>query len=372
MKKIKKTSIFALGALGASVVAVALMIFAISNTVSDISEVAISKTPTAVLANAGIKEGTSLSVPISYFDQRADECVDMYDLESNEASISRQFEWTKCGYYTKELEQGMTEFALSKQYLPVAKAGELMPNRGLDFTRWFSPVEGKSQAYAGALQMDYKSEGAEFSFYDSKFYPLDGAEFSDGDFVNDDEHNHLFTMAFAIPFSPLLSGDEELTIEADDDTYVFVRDKLVLDMGGIHEASKGTFRINKQGEVYASSNGEELTYSGVKISRKEEGAIIRIFHADRDSSESVFNLVIRGMNLNVTESKIASADSGNDGVQVAYDPMNPSYVAPLGESATFKPDITNGLLILATIEGFAIVALTIMMMVVIRYLVRKK
>lgn len=371
MKKSKKKSIFTFGALGASVLAVALMIFAISKTVSDISDATISKTPTAILASSGIAEGTSLSVPVSYFDQRADECVDLYDIELDSAVKQRQFEWTKCGYESKEVEQGLVDFALSKTYLPVAVPGELTPNRGLDFGRWFSVAEGQSQAYAGALEMKYESDGAVFSFYNSEFYPLDEADFSDGDFVNEDGHNHLFTMAFAVPFSPLLSGDEEMTIEADDDTFVFVKDKLVLDMGGIHDATVGRIKINKEGEVYASSNGEELTYSGVRISGKE-GAIIRIFHADRDSKDSVLNLVFKGMKLNVTESRLASGDTLDGGIQVAYDPSDPSYVAPLGESQVFHPDITNGLLIVATIEGFAIIALTIMMMVVIRYLVRRK
>ncbi|MBQ3470123.1 hypothetical protein IJH23_00165 [Candidatus Saccharibacteria bacterium] len=367
-----KKRFFAWGALAALILAVSLMIFAESRTVSDIRETAISKTPTAILASAGMSEAKTLSVPVSYFDQRADACVDIYNSELRDALMARQFEWTRCEYYNKAIEEGLAEFSLSKEYLPVAVSGELTPNREMDFSRWFSTVEGKSQAYAGILKMNYRAEGAEFSFIDPEFYPLDMAEFSDGDFTNEDGHNHLFTMNFAVPFSPLLSGKEEFSIEADDDTFVFVGDKLVLDMGGVHESIVGRFLINESGEIYSAVGEEELAYSGVKVSR-DEGSIVRIFHADRDSSESVFNLAFREMNLNVMESKIAEGGASEDGgIQVAYDPSDPSYIAPLGESKVFQPDRTNGLLIIATIEGFAIAVLSILLMVVVRYLVNTK
>ena len=372
MKEAKKTKLFTWGALGALIAAVSLMIFAESRTVSDIREVAVSKTPTAILASAGMSEAKMLSVPVSYYDQRGDTCVDIYNTELRDALRSRQFEWTKCEYYNKAVEKGMVEFLLSKEYLPVAVAGKLTSNRGVDFSRWFSTVEGKSQAYAGVLKMNYRAEGAEFSFVDPEFYPLDTAEFSDGDFTNDDGHNHLFTMNFAVPFSPLLSGEEEFSIEADDDTFVFVGNKLVLDMGGVHEAVIGRFLINEDGEIYSAVGEEELTYSGVKI-LGDEGSIIRVFHADRDSGESVFNLAFKEMNLSVIESKIAEGGtSGDGGIQVAYDPSDPSYIAPLGETKVFLPDRTNGFLVIAMIEGFAIIVLTILLMVVVRYLVNVK
>lgn len=367
MKKVKKISWLALGALVASGAAVFLMIFAISATVGDIKDTAISKTPTAILANSGISEDKTLSVPVTYFDQRGDECVDLYNMELSDALDARQFEWAKCGYYSGEIEEGLVGFELGNDYLPVGVEGSSLPNRAMnDLSRWFSEVDGKSRSYAGMLKMNYQSAGAVFSFYDSEFYPLDEASFSENDFMNDDGHNHLFTMNFAVPFTPLLSGDETFEITVDDDTFVYVGNELVLDMGGVHDAVTGRLQINKLGEVYSSVDEMELTFSGVKI-ENNDGSIIRVFHADRDSSSSVLNMKFAGMKLNITESKLASGD----GAQVAYDPSNPSYVAPLGESAVFQPDQTNGLLVLATVEAFAIVALSILLMVVIRYYVKR-
>ncbi len=359
-------------ALGGFVLAVLLSVFSLSNTVKEISDIAVSKTPTAILASAGVQDGRKVSVPALYYDQRADECVNLYDLSAKDALKSRQFEWSKCGYYNKQVETGLVGFELSGDYLPVGEGGELLPDRGLtDVTRWFSAVEGKSASYAGTLQFDYAANGAEFSFYKSEFYPLDEAEFSKGDFVNDDGHNHLFTMSFAVPFTPLFSGEETFEINADDDTFVYVGNQLVLDMGGIHDTVTGVFQVRENGEIYAAVDGESLAYSGVNIDGNE-GSIVRVFHADRDSDGSELGVKFSGMNLTLMDTKLSKSDEGDGAVQVAYDPSDPSYVAPLGESVVFRPSGTKGLIIIATIEGAALVVFSVFIVLMAKYLMTSK
>ena len=340
----------------------------LTNTVHDIAETAISKTPDAILASAGVSEAELVRLPVMYYDQRADECINMYDAGNKDALEVRQFEWSSCGYYNKQIEQGLVEYELNDEYLPVAVKGKLTPNRGIDMTRWYSVVDGKSASYTGTLGMQYVSNGAEFVFDAKDFYPLDDVSFSDGDEVNKDGHNHLFTMNFAVPFTVLASGAEEFSIRADDDTFVYVGDKLAIDMGGIHEATSGRFMINKNGEVYTGIGDEDLAYSGINVSKDGE-ELVRIFHADRDSQESVFSAKFAGMNLSVMDSELADSD---EGIQIAYDPSDPTYVAPLGESKVVRPDTTKGLVVLATIEGVAIVAIALIMASVIRYVVCRK
>ena len=365
----RKFQIFGGIELGGFVLAVLMSIFSLSNTVKEISDIAVSKTPTAILASAGVQDGRVVSVPVLYYDQKADECVNIYDLNMKSALEGRQFEWSKCEYHNKQIETGLVSFELSSHYLPVAESGELLPNKGIDMTRWFSTVDGKSASYAGTLQFNYAANGAVFSFHKSNFYPLDEAEFSKGDYVNDDGHNHLFTMSLAVPFTPLLSGSEAFEVSADDDTFVFVGNKLVLDMGGVHDVATGVFQIHENGEIYTSVNGESFAYSGVTIDGSE-GSIVRVFHADRDSDDSEFGMKTVGMNLALTDTRLSK--EGEDSIQVAYDPSNPSYVAPLGESVIFKPNGTKGLIIIATIEGAALVVFSVFIVLMVKYLMTSK
>ena len=75
------------------------------------------------------------------------------------------------------------------------------------------------------------------------------------------------------------------------------------------------------------------------------------------------------MNLGVVNTKLA--DGGDGGVQIAYDPNDPSYVAPLGESSVVKPDTTRGYMVLATIEGVVIVALAFLTAFSAKLLIRR-
>ena len=329
-------AIFGLGAIFA--------ICDLGHTVGEITELSVSKTPEAILASRKAKESGSVTLPISYFDQKSDACVNMYDANQNSVLFSRQFEWTNCGYYNQSLEQGIVDFYLGEDYLPIAKGGELTSNRGLnDLTRWFKNTDGKSQNYSDTIVLKYLDN--KFSYENENFYPLDEIKFSAGDSVNTDGHNHLFTMIFAVPFKVLKSGEESFEITADDDTFVYVGNELAIDMGGIHDAMSGKFLINESGEVYTAIDNQELAYSGININ-KDNDSIIRIFHADRDSKNSVFKINIENMDLNIVESQLA----GVQGVQIAYDPTDPTYVAPLGETTITRPDTTREYIVIATIE----------------------
>lgn len=370
-KKISKSLVISIVILVLVVVAAGFTMFKITTTVGDLKTTISGHTADAILASAGVPDESAVSVPILYYDQKMDECVNLYDKNSKEALSKRQFEWAKCGYHNKSLETGLVDFYLDDAYLPVAKGGELLANRGVkgdNFKRWFSQVEGLSMSYAGTIDLNYSASEVKFGYENERFYPLDEVEFSKGDAVNSDGHNHLFTLNLGIPFRTLASGEEMFEITADDDTFVFLGNELVLDMGGVHDAMRGKFIIQENGEVYTGVNGEELAYSGV-VAEKGTDLIIRIFHADRDADSSVFKLALTKMKLNMTNTKIAAGDE--EGLQIAYDSTNPSYVAPLGESETSMPDRSNAVLSSLIIQCLILGVILVFSVVVIRVVMKQ-
>lgn len=368
-KQQKKSRIIMIVALAVFGLGAVFSIYGLSGAVSNIDKEMIAREPEAILASAGVTSGTSIDLPVAYYDQKADKCVNLYDGNVQKAAEARQFEWSSCDYKYKQIERGLVGYELDKNYLPVAVGGDLLPNRGLtDMKRWFDSVEGKSKEYTGVLNMSYKVDGApEFAFESESFYPLDEAKFSAGDSVNKDGHNRLFTMAFAVPFTVTASGDEVFEITADDDTFVFVGTKIALDMGGIHDAVTGKITINERGEIYTAVADEELAYSGIQVNQGD-GSIVRIFHADRDSEDSVFKIKFTNMNLSVMQTQVAGAN----GIQVAYDPTNPEFVAPLGESAVFRPDGTRGYVIIATALGVVIVTCAMFTVILAHALIKSR
>ena len=357
-KKKFLVKIFSFAVIAVVVAAMGILFGGLSTSVRKFSVEIAQRRADVVLASAELDSDTVLSVPILFYDQKMDDCVNLYDMEAKAALEARQFEWEKCGYYASERETGMVESELNSQYLPVAVGGRLLSNRGINqenFTRWFNAVEGVSDNYAGSLNFLYSSAIASFGYTNESFYPLDNI--SSEDDLWEDGHNHLFTLNLGLPFQVLANGEEKFTVTADDDTWVFIGKNLALDMGGIHNAMSGSFKINEFGEVYTSVDDEDFAYSGIKLDTGE-GMIVRIFHADRNSKDSVFKVNFNNMVPNITNSSLARNDGG---VEVAYDPMDPSYVAPLGESLRVDPDRTKSLTLAITIQAMLMGVLAVIL-----------
>lgn len=350
-------------------VSIAGMVVGVARMSQSVEELAVEMTKgqaDVILASANVKNEASVTVPILYYDQKMDECVDLYSTTSRGLATWRQFEWSECGYQNFINEKDIVDGELDSNYLPSAVGGEALVNRGIvdGFSRWFSQVDGKSKSYGSTLNLVYDANNTSFKYYNNEFYPLDDLTMSatEGEWlprtesVNDDGHNHLFTLSLGVPIQVLMNGSERFEITADDDTWVFVDNKLVIDMGGIHDAMSAVFEIHNDGEVY-SGIGDDLAYTGVLLEEKES-AVIRIFHADRDSgTDSLFSLTFENMVPNITDTSLAK--SGSSGVEIAYDPSNPSYVAPLGESLTVKPNKSRALKTAITVQVVVVGVLAI-------------
>ena len=132
-------------------------------------------------------------------------------------------------------------------------------------------------------------------------------------------------------------------------------------MGGLHDVTKAEFEIRSNGEVYSAVENDDFAYTGVKLEEKEP-AVIRIFHADRDSgTDSVFKISFVNMVPNITDATLAKGS----GVEIAYDPSDPSYVAPLGESLTIRPNRSKALKTAVVVQGIVIGVLAIVVAVVV-------
>lgn len=355
--------LFGLILLVLTVIGVSLTLSVLSTSMNSLSTEISRDTTDVMLTSAGIGEEFTTTIPVSYYDQKSDECVNFYDVWNEEIISSRQFEWETCGYKKSEIEKNLVEAKLNEKYLPVAIGGTFLSNRGINgtnFDRWFNQVDGKSKSYAGSLVLNHDDEAVSFKYVNDEFYPLD--EYNTwNEKLTHDKHNHLFTMNLGIPFHVTFDGNEKFKIIADDDTWVFLNDELVLDMGGIHDATSGAFRIMRNGEVYAGPDERSLAYSGIKLA-DTDSAIIRVFHADRNSKDSVFEMELVNMLLNVSKASLAQTDNT---AEVAYNPEDPSYVAPLGESLYIRPNYSNTMAMMVTTQAAILGVLMILAVVAI-------
>ena len=265
---------------------------------------------------------------------------------------------------------------LDKEYLPVAEGGEALTNRGVvgdGFQRWFHTVEGKSKAYGSSLTLSYDEKTVSFRYNNNQFYPLDKFDTEGGGWspreesVNRDGHNHLFTMSLGVPIQVLANGSEKFEVTADDDTWVYINNRLVIDMGGVHESVRGSFEIRGSGEVYAEVGNGGLAYSGVTLAGND-AAVVRVYHADRDSASSKFRMEFINMVPDIIEATLAK--SGSESTQIAYDPSKPEYQAPLGKSLTVHPSRVGAFQTATIVQGLVAAVISVLIIVTIMVWVR--
>ncbi len=351
MKKKRASGKMVVGvSLGFFVVALAFLVVGLSHTIKEITEAVIVRDPAVILASEGVPDGRPVQTPVSYRD-------------------------------------------LDSDNMPLAE--EKFAEKNLDnLIGWFSAMSKTNSNSTSSIRLNYKADGAEFSFCEDQFYPLDEAALTDeaalmggttednavennvaknvANSANDGtvssegavgEHNRLFAMAYGVPITVLASGDEFFEVNTDDATLVFVNDNLVIDLDGEGEPLTGALQIYENGEIYVSADGGAMTYSGVSV-KQDDSAIIRVFHLDEGLGESIFELRFAGMSPTLLVSSMTYND--DDDVRIAYDPSGLSTTLSSGISKVFKASNAKNLIIMATLEGAALMVFMFVTLSIIR------
>lgn len=354
---------------------------------------------------ASLGNPETITVPISYWDQRQDDCNDP----------NRQFEWVMCQFSTSGALQGIVKDRLGADGLPIPAFSNSTDawNTNYDifsknvtgqdpvqptdnFYRWFHDTS-VSQRYD--REITFTRSGNNTYHYGSRgTFPLDDVDFSRNDEASKQGHNFHFTAHLQIPMKISADGTEEFSFSGDDDVWVFLNGQLVLDIGGLHEALNGSFKINSNGTVtsyvarvnepsnranlrdpysWPSKYVEELRANNNQYSHPQTktfdiglkpGDVVNLdfFYAERSTTESNTEITISNMNWPISADstltaenvgKIEDTESNLIEYQASIKNRDPDSPLDLQRLAAYISETTtdnkhSGEIVTETIDGF--------------------
>jgi fibro-slime domain-containing protein len=108
-----------------------------------------------------------------------------------------------------------------------------------------------------AFQLIDETTGT-YEYDNSSFFPLENKGFDLTDLDQHDGRSYSFTMEMHSKF--VYRGHERFTFNGDDDVWVFINDKLAIDMGGIHSAKERSIYLDTIATSFGLQIGHEYWF----------------------------------------------------------------------------------------------------------------
>lgn len=146
-------------------------------------------------------------------------------------------------------------------------AGTLTTTGAANFYDWYHDTsKNSSMPLSITLDNSGNIDPNIYTYNNNSFFPIDGQLFGN----EGNSHNYHFTYQLHSHFT--YEGTETFSFSGDDDIWVFIDDKLALDLGGVHKTQSGYVDLSTLGLTI----GNDYTFN--------------LFFAERHTPQSTFRM----------------------------------------------------------------------------------
>ena len=153
--------------------------------------------------------------------------------------------------YNIGVDLGIVQVNLGNDDNPVYAGNPNTPTTtgAANFNQWYNDVMGVNQSFQVPIVLNEIMPGI-YEYNNNNFFPIDNQGFGN----EGNAHNYHFTLEMHTQF--LYQGGEVFAFEGDDDLWVFVNNKLAIDLGGVHGPLAGQVDMDAQANQLGLMQGE--------------------------------------------------------------------------------------------------------------------